>query len=417
MNCAISPGRRSYGAALALAGSVAVLIASCRAERRLPPSVDAGPDVRTHPREPVTLKLRLSGSWKPDGPRRFTIDWGDRSTDHGAVADTSGPATVSHVYAAVGRDTVRVTVTGEDGQEGSDTLTVFVEAAGTPEVFVGAGDIATCSNRNAAASAKLLDSIPGTVFTLGDNAYPSGRARDYSNCYAPTWGRHRKRTHPVPGNHEYDLPGATGYFGYFGVAARDSSKGYYSYELGDWHIVALNSNLAVTTESETESEQERRQEAGDRSILARRAELAREQEQWLRADLAAHPKRCTLAYFHHPRFSSGTSHGSDPEMQPLWQVLYDAGADVLLTGHEHNYERFAPQTPDGHADSLRGIREFVAGTGGGVLYKLGPPIANSEVRSMSHGVLKLTLGARSYQWQFIPIAGGTFTDSGSASCH
>ena len=414
MNRGVSPGRRSY-AALALAGSVAVLIVTCRADvaRRLAPSVDAGPSVRAHPREPVMLKLRLSGSWKADGPRRFTIDWGDRSTEHGAVADTSGPVTVSHVYAAVGRDTVRVTVTGKDGEEGSDTLTAFVEAAGTPQVFVGAGDIATCSSGNAAASSKLLDSIPGTVFTLGDNAYPSGRARDYSRCYAPTWGRHKRRTHPVPGNHEYDVPGATGYFDYFGVAAGDSGKGYYTYELGDWHIVALNSNLAVTTESE----QEHRQEPGDRPIVARQAELASEQEQWLRADLAAHPKRCTLAYFHHPRFSSGTSHGSDPQMQPLWQVLYDAGADVVLTGHEHNYERFAPQTPDGRADSARGIREFVAGTGGGPLYQFGPPIANSEVRSMSYGVLKLTLGVRSYEWQFIPIAGGTFTDSGSAPCH
>ena len=371
------------------------LIAACWADARpgLAPSVDAGPDVRTHPREPVALAFRLGGSWGTAGPWTYTIDWGDGVTGHGIVPDAPSPppVTASHAYAAVGRRTVRVSVAEQGGDDRRDTLTAFVEAPGTPQVFVGAGDIATCTEKFAAATAQLLDGIPGTVFALGDNAYPSGTDRDYSNCYGPTWGRHKKRTHPVPGNHDYDSRGAAGYYSYFGVVAGDPDRGYYSYDLGDWHIVALNSNLYSKSWSQ--------------------------QEQWLRADLAAHRKRCTLAYFHEPRFSSGTMHGSQPRMQVPWQALYDAGADVVLSGHEHNYERFAPQTPDGRADSARGIREFVVGTGGGSAYKFGTPIANSEARSMDHGVLKLTLGARSYQWQFIPIAGSTFTDSGSGGCH
>ena len=157
------------------------------------------------------------------------------------------------------------------------------------------------------------------------------------------------------------------------------------------HIVALNSEINVSAGST--------------------------QEQWLRADLAAHPARCTLAYWHVPRFSSGTTHLSSTVPQPLWQALYDYGADVVLSGHEHNYERFAPQTPDGTADPARGIREFVVGTGGSGAYQLGPPIANSEVGSWNHGVLKLTLRDRAYDWEFIPIPGMTFTDSGSAPCH
>lgn len=256
-------------------------------------------------------------------------------------------------------------------------------------VFVGAGDIANCSRTQDEATAELLDNIPGTVFTLGDNAYPDGTLAQFNDCYEPSWGRHKSRTKPVPGNHDYHVSGAAGYFDYFGSAAGDRSKGYYSYDLGAWHIIALNSEIA--------------QGAGSA------------QEQWLRADLAANPNVCTLAYWHHPRFSSGR-HGNSTASQALWQALYEYGADVVLNGHDHTYERFAPQNPSGQADP-NGIREFVVGTGGAGLYPFPTIQPNSEVRNnTAHGVLKLTLHSTSYDWQFVPIAGLTFTDSGTGNC-
>jgi hypothetical protein len=266
-----------------------------------------------------------------------------------------------------------------------------VNARATSAVFVGAGDIAACGSSADEATATLLDGISGTVFTAGDNAYESGTASEYTNCYAPSWGRHKTRTRPVPGNHEYATLGASGYFGYFGSIAGDPAKGYYSYDLGPWHIIALNSNFAMNAGSP--------------------------QEQWLRADLAANSTMCTLAYWHHPRFSSGP-HGSAPFSQPLWQALYDFGADVVIVGHDHTYERFAPQTPTGTVDMSRGVRQFVVGTGGAGLYAWATIAANSEVRNnTTKGVLKLTLRTDRYEWQFVPVAGSSFTDSGSASCH
>jgi len=258
-------------------------------------------------------------------------------------------------------------------------------------VLVGAGDIAACPDDDYEATASLLDSIDGTVFTTGDNTYPDGTFEEFLDCYDPTWGLHKSRTRPSPGNHDYHTEGAEGYYDYFGAMAGEPGKGYYSYNLGAWHIIVLNSNLPVKAGSP--------------------------QEQWLRTDLAAHPVECTLAYWHHPRFSSGIEHGSNAAMQPLWQALYDFGADVVLAGHEHNYERFAPQDPRGKHDPTRGIRQFVIGTGGRSHYKFWFPIANSEVRNTNtYGVLKLTLHPTSYSWEFIPEAGKTFTDSGHAAC-
>jgi len=368
-------------------------LAACGIDRRVnpPPSLDAGPDLRAQPRVPVPLWFRVRGVRDTAVAWPYTIAWGDGGTVRGTIADRTAPARAAHTYTAGGRYAVQVTVTVPGGPTLSDTLTAFVEAAGTPQVFVGAGDIASCVTSYAAATAQLLDTIPGTVFALGDNAYPFGSDQNYLSCYQPTWGRSRKRTHPVPGNHDYDTWGAAGYFAYFGVAAGNPGLGYYSYDLGDWHIIALNSNLEM--------------------------DPASPEERWLRADLATHPKRCTLAYWHHARFSSGKTHGSQAQTAPLWQALYEAGADVVLSGHEHNYERFAPQTPEGRADSARGIREFVVGTGGGGAYRLGSPIANSETRSTDYGVLKMTLASRSYTWRFIPIAGAMFSDSGFADCH
>ena len=205
------------------------------------------------------------------------------------------------------------------------------------EVLVGAGDIARCGSAATAATARLLDRLPGSVFTLGDNAYPSGGEQDFSMCYEPTWGRHKARTRPAPGNHDYESAGAAPYFNYFGANAGPSGLGYYRYRLGAWQIYSLNSNIAM----------------GPHSLQA----------QWLQRELAANPSTCTLAYWHHPLFSSGP-HGDNLSTQALWRVLYQADVDVVVSAHDHLYERFAPQDPDGRLDLAGGIRQFTAGTGG-----------------------------------------------------
>ncbi|HST13079.1 MAG TPA: metallophosphoesterase [Terriglobales bacterium] len=265
-------------------------------------------------------------------------------------------------------------------------------------VLVGAGDVASCDDLSGAyATAKLIEKIPGTVFVVGDAAYPDGSDENFAKCYQPTWGRFKDRTRPAPGNHEYHSDGASGYNRYFGSAAGDPKKGYYRYELGSWHIVVLNSECA---------------EVGG-------CDLASPQGKWLKEDLTQHPVGCTLAYFHKPLFSSGGKHGNDPQMKPLWDALYHAGAEVVINGHDHNYERFAPQDPDGKADAEHGIREFVVGSGGKNSHrKLGAAKPNSEVRNdETFGVLKLTLHANGYDWEFVPEEGKTFTDSGSGTCH
>ena len=283
--------------------------------------------------------------------------------------------------------------------EPAPTVASIVTASGPrPDaVVIAAGDIASCLSSGDEATADLLDGIPGTVITLGDNAYDSGTLSEYTDCYGPSWGRHKARTKPSPGNHEYDTPGAVGYYGYFGAAAGDSAKGYYSYDLGTWHVVVLNTTLGCTT-------------IGCAPGSA--------QERWLRADLAAHDNVCTLAYWHHPRFNSGASYGNNTAVAPFWDALYELGADVVLNGHEHVYERFAPQTPAAVADAARGVRQFTVGTGGRSYRQFGDVQPNSEVREgRTFGVLKLTLRATSYDWQFVPVAGATFTDSGTGKCH
>jgi hypothetical protein len=257
----------------------------------------------------------------------------------------------------------------------------------TTQVFVGAGDIAMC-DANSEATAKILDGIGGTVFTLGDHAYFSGTADEFRRCYEPTWGRHKGRTRPVPGNHEYESSGAAPYFAYFGANAGPPGLGYYSFDLGNWHAVALNSNIDVSAGSA--------------------------QAAWLRGDLATSGARCTIAYWHAPLFSSGPN-GSAQRMRDIWRVLYDAGADVVLSGHDHFYERFALQDANGAVDVARGMREFVAGTGGAVLYQPATVQPNSERRLSAFGVLKLTLQPDAYQWEFIAVSGAG--DSGSGTCH
>jgi hypothetical protein len=266
------------------------------------------------------------------------------------------------------------------------------------EILVGAGDIASCDDLSGAqATARLLDEIPGTIFVAGDLAYPDGSADQFANCYGPTWGRHKARTRPSPGNHEFHAGGATPYFNYFGAAAGDPQKGYYSFDLGSWHIIALNSNCPD---------------------LAGGCEIGGAEEQWLRQDLASHPAACTLAYWHHPLFSSGKAHGNDPHMRAFWQDLYAAHAAVVINGHDHDYERFAPQDPFGRLDFTQGIREFVAGTGGKNSHReFGELQPYSEIRNAdTYGVLKLTLRPGRYEWQFVPEAGKAFTDAGAGDC-
>jgi acid phosphatase type 7 len=272
-------------------------------------------------------------------------------------------------------------------------------ASGTGAVLIAAGDIATCGSHGDERTAALLDQITGTIATLGDNAYPNGTAEEFARCYVPSWGRHTTRTRPAPGNHDYKTPGAAGYFGYFGAAAGDPARGYYSYDLGEWHVIVLNTNCRDVGGCETGSPQ----------------------EQWLQDDLAAHPAACTLVYGHHPRFSSTLRHGTPVQphwSEMFWAALYAAGVDVVLAGHRHNYERFTPQDPAGNHDPERGIRQFVVGTGGAGRQEFGPGIPNSEVRSDdTFGVLMLTLRPGGYDWAFVPVAGSDFRDGGSDECH
>jgi len=266
---------------------------------------------------------------------------------------------------------------------------------GDSPLLLAAGDIGSCTNNGDEATAAIILPKDGTVLALGDNVYDSATFDDFMQCYDPSWGQFKDRTYPIPGNHEYLVPDAAGYFSYFGSAAGDPARGYYSFDQGTWHIVALNSNCAYVGGCHAGSPQ----------------------EQWLRADLAAHPVKCTLAFWHHPLFSSG-KFGAWEGMAPFWQALYDAGAEIVLSGHDHNYERFAPQDAAGKADSRRGIVQYVVGTGGKELTELLTPMANSIVRdNLTYGVLEIRLGTDQYQWSFTPVAGGTFSDSGSGTCH
>jgi hypothetical protein len=255
------------------------------------------------------------------------------------------------------------------------------------QVLVGAGDIALCDG-NSALTAKLVEISGGTVFTLGDHAYPAGTRQEFRDCYETTWGHFKNRTRPTPGNHDYASPGAQPYFEYFGANAGPAGLGYYSFSLGGWHAIALNSNLAI--------------------------DAASEQAGWLRRDLAANPATCTLAHWHHSRFSSGP-HGDNPMMRDAWRILHEAGVDLVLSAHDHLYERFTPQDPDGRPDLLRGIRQFTVGTGGAPVYQFVTAHQNSEARISALGVLTLTLLASNYHWEFVPISGPG--DSGIGACH
>jgi hypothetical protein len=258
-------------------------------------------------------------------------------------------------------------------------------------VLLAAGDIARCDSKGDEATARLLDSLPGTVLTLGDNVYRIATRARFAACYDSSWGRHRTRTRPAPGNHDYRVPNAASYFAYFGEAAGPPGRGYYSFDVGGWHILSLNSNINLGPDSP--------------------------QLRWVRADLAAHPSRCTLAYWHHARFSSGV-HGSSRRVAALWRALYDAGVDVVLQGHDHSYERFAPLDAGGRRVAERGMRSFVVGTGGARLRRFPTVVPGSEVRyNGGHGILKLSLRPDGYEWEFIAAGPTRFRDRGEGRCH
>jgi hypothetical protein len=258
--------------------------------------------------------------------------------------------------------------------------------------IVAAGDIASCFWRGDEATARLLDDIGGVVVTLGDNVYPSGTDREFEQCYDRSWGRHRDRTRPSVGNHEYRTKDASGYFNYFGARAGPRGKGWYSYDHEGWHLVALNSDEPLRRGSE--------------------------QYRWLVADLARNRgTRCTLAYFHHPRWSSG-KHGGAERVIEAWRALYDGGADVVLAGHDHHYERFAPMDAVGRLDRERGIRSFVVGTGGAPSYRMRATARNSEALGDDiRGVLRMVFRPDSYEWEFVSIPGRRFRDEGRGECH
>jgi hypothetical protein len=264
-------------------------------------------------------------------------------------------------------------------------------ASDSSAVVIAAGDIAACTF-GASETARLLDNLPGTIIVVGDAAYPSRRdPNPYKTCYDSTWGRHKERTRPVPGNHDV-LPRSVMrmYFNYFGEAAGQEPDGYYSFDVGRWHVLGLNSTIAMGPKSK--------------------------QGKWVAADLEANQAKCTLAFMHHPRFSSGP-HSKAFTTRDVFPLLVKGGVDIVISAHDHIYERFSPMRADGSLDKT-GVRQFVVGTGGNMLYPVQGIEPHSEISSNeAHGVLKLTLHPSSYAWEFVPVEGGTFRDVGRSECH
>jgi hypothetical protein len=358
----------------------------------------AGTDLGDAPTVTVNVYAGTSASGAPVQSRTADVSGSSWSVD-------ASPPLALGTYTARAEQT---DLAGNRGVSATNTFTVrdpVILAAGDiacdsidPNYNGGLGTTNSCHQK--ATSDLLANPADADILALGDNQYENGSLDQFQQVFEPTWGRFKSRIHPVAGNHEYQTPAAAGYFDYFNGAgntngpAGERGKGYYSFDVGSWHVIALNSNCP---------------EVGG-------CAAGSPQEQWLRADLGAHSNACTLAYWHHPLFSSGT-HGSNPSMAPIWQALYDAHADVVLNAHDHLYERFSPQSTGGAPEPGRGIREFVVGTGGKNHYTLQSVQPNSAIRGVdAFGVLKLTLRATGYDWQFLPEAGKTFTDSGSAAC-
>ena len=367
-----------------------------------PPTWTAPPTISGTAGEGQTVTAQ-EGTVTGTQPVSFEYQWQRCDASGGACVDLldargkTYALTSSDVGSTIG---VRVTATNAEGSSTASAAPTAVVTTAPPPgdpVIAAAGDIAGCGYEDDEATAKILDTLdPTKVLTLGDNVYEVGSDSEFAECYEPTWGRHKARTSPAVGNHEYKTAGASGYFNYFGEAAGDRSQGYYAFDLGAWRIYALNSNceqVACATGSP--------------------------QEQWFRSDLIANPRSCVLAYTHHPRFSSHSSaeRRDNDDVAALYEAFYEASGDVWLAAHNHYYERLARLDPNGALDPFGGVRTFVVGTGGNGLYPFGTPISGSEVRNNStHGVLSLRLHETSYEWEFLPEAGKTFTDAGTDTC-
>lgn len=264
------------------------------------------------------------------------------------------------------------------------------------DTILAVGDIAVCGMQNDELTGQLAAELPGTILALGDMVYESGTESEFKRCFDSSWGAVKDRIRPVPGNHEFETAGAGPYYEHFGDAAGTPGLGWYSFDIGAWHVIALNSNC-----------RDQQNVCSDDSP----------QGDWLETDLARHPTACTLAFMHHPRWTSG-EHGSDPLLGEFWTMLYDAGVDVVLTGHDHDYERFTPMDADGAADPTRGIRLFIVGTGGRSLDPFADILPTSEARNnVSYGVLQMALYDGHYTWEFIPTDADGYRDAGTGTCH
>jgi len=371
----------------------------------------------TPPSTPKNLRVTSSSSSEID------VAWDASSDDVGVTAymvvrdgarvanvtapattyrDTSVTAGTTYAYRVRARDAAgnRSKISSKLVATATASSGVIVAAAGDvacdpsdPNYHNGTGTSTAC--RQLATSNLLVNGGFDAVLALGDLQYNSGSLSDFNQVYAPSWGRVKSITYPVVGNHEYGQSNASGYFQYFGSRAGPAGKGWYSFDLGGWHIVAINSECDQIGGCGTGSPE----------------------ETWLRSDLAAHPAACTIAMWHKGRYSSGHD-GDNTFMQPMWADLYNAGVEILLSGHSHDYERFAPQNASGHLDNTSGVRQFIVGTGGAFFTGLGTRDANSQAsQNTTYGVLQLTLRSGAYDWKFLPEAGKTYSDSGTTSCH
>ena len=365
------------------------------------------PQIALKRRAPFILSALLAAACldataPADGPLFLTPPWAVLSpgdTMHFGIAWDSVRTGEAPVFASSDTTIIAVNTKGVARALRAGSAAIRVSAgsysaaatvAVVPPVLIGAGDIAVCRSQMTALTAAIVRRIPGTVFTAGDNAYQDGSSTEFAECYDPTWGQFRVRTRPSPGAHDNHTPDAAGYFEYFKASAGPRGLGYYSYPVGNWHVIVLNTIIDISDTSR--------------------------QVRWLRADLAEHRTLCTAAYWYTPRFSSGR-HGSYDGLTGIWQILYDAGVELVVSGHDHDYERFAPQRADGTLDRAQGIRQFVVGTGGAELTPVSARLPNSEFVESRVGVLKLDLEETGYRWEFLGAPGGVVRDSGSDSCH
>ncbi len=311
-----------------------------------------------------------------------------------AIPLTAGTRPASATSESGGAPTLAPTLTLTPRPSQTATPRPTLTATPAPVYLTGAGDISICGQDGDDQTAALLAQIPGQIFTAGDNSNESGTQAQFENCFEKSWGQFKDRLRPAAGNHEYYTPGAQFYYQYFGDAAGKPGEGWYSYDYGGWHIVVLNSNCNDVA-------------CGPHSP----------QVTWLRADLAASDALCTLAIWHHPRWSSGLA-SSDGRMSPAYRALYEYGAEIVVSGHAHDYERLAPLDPEGQRDPDYGIRQFVVGTGGVNSLPFPGLLPESEAHnSGAFGVIRFSLRPDGYNWTFLPVEGETYTDSGSGVCH